>query len=75
MPRPTKQVAFLKRIMKKYSISRRLMAMELGVSKAAVDRWLVPATKTSHRPMPEVAFKLLTCLEESGALEKKFAES
>ena len=49
----------LRRAMKQAGRSRAQMADALGVSRRALDKWLLPDTSQDFRRMPETALRLL----------------
>lgn len=60
---------WLKRFMKHFSLTRPQVAQACGVNISTVDRWLVPEDGVSHRAMPVMARKLLTCMVEKGEFD------
>lgn len=63
--------AWLKRFMKLRHLTRPEVATACAVNLSAVDRWLAPPRKVSHRKMPDMAVKLLEALDELGKFPKK----
>lgn len=62
--------AWLKRFMKERRLTRSDVARFCEVSLSTVDRWLVPPRKVSRRNMPDMAVKVLLCLDELGRIPK-----
>lgn len=60
--------AWLKKLMKERGMTRADVSRYCEVSLSTVDRWLVPPRKVSRRAMPNMAVKLLLCLDELGRL-------
>jgi aspartate carbamoyltransferase catalytic subunit len=76
------QQATLRGTMKRLGLTRDAFADHLGVSRRALDTWLLPATSGEHRRMPPVVAKLLAGLPaalpdeagEPGALRARFTK-
>jgi len=58
---PTQQTA-LRAAMKQLGLTRNEFADRLGVSRRALDTWLLPSTSGEHRAMPGVVAKLVAGL-------------
>lgn len=58
--------AWLKRFMKEKNLTRPDVARACEVNLSAVDRWLAPPRKVSHRRMPDIAVKVLLLMDELG---------
>lgn len=58
--------AWLKRFMKAKGLTRPQVAKACEVNLSAVDRWLAPPRKVSHRKMPDMAVKLLMYMDNAG---------
>lgn len=54
-----KQQDIIRQAMQQSGQTRAQMAAELGVSKRALDKWLLPETSGDFRRMPETALRLL----------------
>ena len=54
-----KQQDLLRLTMQQTQQTRSQLALELGVSKRALDKWLLPETSGDFRHMPETALRLL----------------
>lgn len=54
-----KQQDLLRLTMRQTRQTRARLASELGVSKRALDKWLLPETSSDFRNMPETALRLL----------------
>jgi hypothetical protein len=63
-PRPRNNNAWLKRFMKERGLTRPQIAAACSVNLSAVDRWLTPPRKVSHRKMPDMAVNLLMCMDK-----------
>lgn len=66
------QQAALRQAMKRLDLTRDSFAGRLGVSRRALDSWLLPSTSGEHRRMPGVVEKLLAGLaapETAGGAE------
>jgi plasmid maintenance system antidote protein VapI len=61
--------AWLKRFMKERGLTRPQIATACAVNLSAVDRWLAPPRKVSHRKMPDMAVRLLTCMDNAEQLQ------
>lgn len=61
--------AWLKRFMKERELTRPQVATACCVNLSAVDRWLAPPRKVSHRKMPDMAVKLLRYMDQCGAFD------
>ncbi len=59
------QQATLRNAMTRLDLTRDSFADRLGVSRRALDSWLLPATSGEHRRMPGVVAKLLAGLPEA----------
>jgi transcriptional regulator with XRE-family HTH domain len=55
-----KQQDIIRQAMQQSGQTRAQMAAELGVSKRALDKWLLPETSGDFRHMPETALRLLS---------------
>lgn len=62
--------AWLKRFMKERNLTRSDVARFCEVNLSTVDRWLVPPRKVSRRQMPDIAVKVLLCLDELGRIQR-----
>lgn len=60
---------WLKRFMKHFALTRKMVAESLGVHLSTVDRWLIPPGGRQCRQMPNMARKTLTVLADSGAFD------
>ena len=67
--------AWLKKFMKSSELTRRAVAEAVCVNISTVDRWLVPPRKVSHRPMPDMARKLLIYMDWNDDFDKKEEKS
>lgn len=69
MPTKRSNNAWLKRFMKEQELTRPQIAQACCVNLSAVDRWLTPPRKVSHRKMPDMAVKLLKYMHTCGAFD------
>ncbi len=60
---------WLKRYMKKHSLTRPQIASRLLVGLSTVDRWLAPKGGISRRKMPDMAVALLETQDKVKTLE------
>lgn len=63
--------AWLKKFMKTHGLTRPQVAKACEVNLNAVDRWLAPPRKVSHRRMPDMAVRVLLLTLELEGFEKK----
>src|SRR6187549_3583254 len=61
------QQTILRESMRKLDLTRDAFAERLGVSRRALDTWLLPARSGGHRTMPEVVAKMIASLPGLGA--------
>ena len=59
------QQSTLREAMKRLELTRDGFAGRLGVTRRALDSWLLPAASREHRRMPPVVAKLLAGLAEA----------
>ena len=57
-----KQQAILRESMERLDLTRTAFADRLGVSRRALDTWLLPEDSNGHRAMPDVVARLITSL-------------
>ena len=57
-----KQQAILRQSMEQLDLTRTAFADRLGVSRRALDTWLLPEDSTGHRAMPDVVARLIASL-------------
>ena len=57
-----KQQAILRESMERLDLTRTAFAERLGVSRRALDTWLLPEGSSGHRAMPDVVVRLITSL-------------
>jgi hypothetical protein len=62
--------AWLKRFMKEKNLTRPEVARACEVNLSAVDRWLAPPRRVSHRKMPDMAVKVLLLMDELKSFDK-----
>ena len=62
---------WLKRMMKHFSLTRKVVAEAAGVNISTVDRWLVPPELISHRKMPVPTRRLLEMAVKAGVFDKE----
>jgi aspartate carbamoyltransferase catalytic subunit len=60
-----KQQEMLRQSMKDLAMTRNAFAERLGVSRRALDTWLLPASSRGHRSMPDVVARLLASRPEA----------
>src|SRR5689334_22808460 len=57
-----KQQAILRQSMERLDLTRTAFADRLGVSRRALDTWLLPEGSSGHRAMPDVVARLISSL-------------
>ena len=57
------QQKVLRESMQRLELTRTAFAERLGVSKRALDTWLLPQGSNGHRPMPDVVSRLILSLD------------
>ena len=57
-----KQQVLLRESMRRLDLTRGAFAERIGVSKRALDTWLLPETSSEHRAMPSMVARLLATL-------------
>src|SRR5262252_7878390 len=76
-----KQQDILRQSMKSLQLTRSAFAERLGVSRRALDTWLLPASSAGHRAMPDVVARVVASLDggthaaESSSLRARLAPS
>jgi len=58
----TRQQTLLRDSMRKLDLTRNAFAERIGVSRRALDTWLLPASSGGHRAMPDVVAKMIASL-------------
>ena len=62
-----KQQAILRETMQRLDLTRTAFADRIGVSRRALDTWLLPEGSNGHRAMPEVVGRLIASLPGAAA--------
>lgn len=69
------QQAFLRDAMRRLNLTRDGFATRIGVSKRALDTWLLPDDSQESRAMPEIVERFVSEIVVNGAPAEKHTQS
>jgi aspartate carbamoyltransferase catalytic subunit len=68
------QQAFLRDAMRRMNMTRDAFANRIGVSRRALDTWLLPDDSQESRSMPEIVGRFVSEIVVNGAREEGYTQ-
>src|SRR5260370_22842151 len=69
------QQAFLRDAMRRMNMTREAFANRIGVTRRALDTWLLPDDSQESRAMPEIVERFVSEIVVNGGREEKYTQS
>ncbi|WP_322106329.1 aspartate carbamoyltransferase [Paraburkholderia sp. J41] len=69
------QQAFLRDAMRRLNMTRDLFASRIGVSRRALDTWLLPEESAESRAMPEIVERFVSEIVGNGEVRESYTQS